>query len=347
MYISKTILILLFLLFLISCKKEEALLGVDNPSKYFYLVTSNQPNSLKLLEIPSLKIIEEDLFFNVNKSKLSDISQIAEFRGYLYFFQRDHYKITVTTSDSLKFVQELDWQNSKLKPASIAFVNATTAFISFYDTALVAVLDLTNFNVSKEIYTSVSISYLDNVGNLVVGLSSKTGKLVVIDSRTYSEVKTIFVGDNPISFAANPEKNLLYVLCQGKGKTDTLITKTNAKLVTVSLPEFNIVLQTDITIGAVSSQNLVPTGISISNRYFGYISSLSGFLRFNLSNPTQVQRYIAGEFYNLLYNYKRDEVVALSKSGSSSVIYIINPNNSAVLGKYTFNNEILLIFPKE
>lgn len=341
--------LLLFIIFFsifFSCKKEESILEGETPPRYFYIVTSDQPNSVKLFEFPSKNIIDEDVYFSRNGSKLDDISQIIEYRGYVYLLQKKSFKISIVTADSFKLVAELDWKTHQLEPSSISFVNATTAFISFQDTALVSVLDLTNFKLAKNINVASPIYYLDNASFYVLGLSLQSGDLIVIDSRTYTISNTINAGDRPLALAFNQERSEIFVLCVGKGKIDTSNYKTNAKLIAYKFPDFSKFLETDIIVGSINAQTIIPTGIVVPGRYYGIITTLSGFLRFSLTNPKLIQRYIVGEFFNLLYDYKRDQIIAISKSGNISTIYLINPTNTYVISKIIFNKDISLIFPK-
>ncbi|MCX7908505.1 MAG: hypothetical protein N2560_03195 [Ignavibacteria bacterium] len=337
---------LVFFVLLFSCSKDETLLEGETPPKFAYIVTKDKPNSLQLVEFPLLKVIDEDIFFSVNKKRLDEISQIVEYRGFIYIFQKNSCKITIATSDSLKFVAELEWKAENYKPSSIAFVNATTGFISFQDSSLIYVLDLTNFKVARKINTNFPISFLDNVNFYVLGLSFYSGNLTILDSRTYSVLNEVFIGDNPLAYGFSAEKNSIFILCVGKGKLDTNQTKTNAKLIVLNYPNFSKISEADLNIGSISAQTIVPTGIVVHGKYYGLISTLSGLLRFSVSNPKQVQRYIVGEFHNIFYDYKRDQIIALSKASTTTTIYYINPNNSAIVSKMTLNKDILLVFPK-
>lgn len=331
---------------ILSCKKEEPLLEGETPPKYFYLVTGDRPNSMKLYELQSQKVESEDIFYSINKFQLEPISQIVEFRGFIYIFQKDSYKITIASADSLKFIKNLDWEATKHKPSSISFANATTGFISFEDTAIISVLDLTNFKIARDIPVKSPITFLDNVEQYILGLSSSNGEAIIIDSRTYSVVKTFWIGDHPLSSSFSTYIKTEYILCAGKGKFDSASTRSSAKLLSFGFPDFNKLAEIDINIGSITASTVVPTAIVAYGKYFGYISTLSGLLRFSLSNPSQIQRFIAGEFYNLLLDYKRELLMALSKSGNQTNLYILNPLNSAVISKHLINQEVLLAFPK-
>jgi hypothetical protein len=335
-----------FIIFLVfGCKKEESLIEGESPPQYFYIVTGDQPNTIKLFELNSKKVEVEDVFYLKNKIKLDQISQIVEYRGILYIFQKETYRITIAYADSLIFIKNLDWSNEKRKPSSIAFANATTGFISFENDSIVSVLDLTNFQVAREVTTKSPISYLENVEQYIIGLSISTGLATIIDSRTFSVERAFWVGDSPLSCAYSSNRNTVFILCAGKGKYDSSQVKTKAKIITLSFPDFNKALEVDLNIGSTSANDLVPTGLTVYGKYFGFISTFSGLLRFSLSNPSQIQRYVAGEFYNLVLDSKKETLIALARSDGQTNFFLINPVNSAIISKHLINSNILLVFP--
>ncbi|MGB9770784.1 MAG: YncE family protein [Candidatus Kapaibacteriota bacterium] len=338
--------ILLPIILLLGCKKEEAILESETPPKYFYLVTIDQPNALKLFNLLNLKIENEDVFYSVNKAKLGEISQITEYRGFIYIFQKNAHRLTIVSADDLLLLKNLEWNEDSRQPSSITFANATTGFISFSDTSLVEVLDLTNFQIAQKIPTPSPISFLESVEQYVVGLSPLANEITIIDSRTYSVVKTIKTSDYPFSANYNPDKKTLFVLCAGEGKFDSTKPKTPSKIGLYEPPNFTNIIETIINIGSISSTEIVPTGIVSYGKYFGYIPTLSGLLRFSLSNPNQIQRYIAGEFYFSMLDFKREWLIALSKSNDQTYLYLINPLNAAVISRHLINQAVLLAFPK-
>jgi hypothetical protein len=335
-----------FILLAFSCSKEEKILEGETPPRYFFVVFANEPAALQLVEAQSSKIIDPDAFYSANAKRLDKITQIVEFRDLLYIFQSKSHKITIATRDSLKVIKELTWSDSEIMPSSIAFPNATTGFVSFADTSIIAVLDLTNFVVARYIKVEAPVTFLENADYYILGVSPANGTLIIIDSRTYSVITSKPIGDYPFSLGYNSFRNTVYTICMGNGKIDTSVEKSPAKLVAITYPDFNISSQTELNIGSISSKTLIPSGLSVPGKYFGFISTLSGLLRFSLTNPSQIQRYIAGEFTNIMYDYRKDQVLALSRSGDQTLLYVINPNDASIISKYTFNRRISLVFPR-
>jgi len=163
------------IMLLLSCGKENILEGDSSP-RYFLITTDDQPSKLQLFELPTNKILDEDAFFTRNQQNLGNISAVAEFRETLFILQHDDYKITVTDKE-LQVISQLDFTPQQLKPSSICFPNATTAFISFDNDSLLEVLDLTNFVLAREVKVPYRTTKLIASGYYVFALHFYDSKL--------------------------------------------------------------------------------------------------------------------------------------------------------------------------
>ncbi|MCX7880757.1 MAG: hypothetical protein N2517_08860 [Ignavibacteria bacterium] len=335
-----------FCILITNCTRTEDILGEEEIARVFLIVKQNEPDKIKLLEFPSLKIIDDDYFYSVNNYRISESTQIAEFREFIFLFQSGSHKIIIVESKSFRAIKEIDWSSQKRYPSSIAFPNATSAFISFSNDTNIAVLDLTNLGIAREISLNYQTEKLNSALNYVVALHFKENKMSIIDTRTYSVVKVLDVSDRPFDVEIHPENNSIYVLSLGKGKIDTLEPKTEAKISIFRFPNFDLETIFPINLGNISAINIVPTGLVVSNKFFGFISTNLGLLRFSLNSPYNLQRFIAGSFTNLSYNYKGDEIISVENKGASTVIFLIDGQRATVKGKYTLNFILKLIFPK-
>ncbi len=338
-YLLFTIIILL-----LSCGKENILEGDSSP-RYFLITTDDQPNKLQLFESPTNKILDEDVFFTRNQQSLGNISAVAEFRETLFILQHDDYKITITDKE-LRVVSQLDFASQQLKPSSICFPNATTSFISFDNDSLLEVLDLTNFVLAREVKVPYRTTKLIASGYYVFALHFYDSKLSIVDTRNYSLVATINLPDYPQDFDLNPDGSLLYVLCLGKGKIDTKETPSPAKLITLTTTDFAFTKEVMLNLSGVPATNLLTTGLAIANKYFGYISSKTALIRFSVTNPTQFQKFIFGNFTSVIYNYKKDEIITIENKNNLSILYIINPTNASVVSRVVFEKTLKILVPR-
>lgn len=331
-------------LILSSCGKENILEGDSSP-RYFLITTEDQPNKLQLFELPSNKILDEDVFFTRNQQTLGNISTVAEFRATLFILQHDENKITITDKE-LRAISQLDFTSQQLKPSSICFPNATTSFISFDNDSLLVVLDLTNFVLAREVKVPYRTTKLIASGYYVFALHFYDSKLSIIDTRNYSLVTTINLPDYPQGFDLNPDGSLLYVLCLGKGKIDIKETPSPAKLITLTTTDFTFTKEVMLNLGSVPATSLLTTGLAIANKYFGYISSKTALIRFSVANPAQFQKLVSGDFANIIYNYKKDEIIAVETKNNRSIIYIINPTNASVISEVAFEKTLKILVPR-
>lgn len=334
----------IFLFFLAGCGKENVLEG-DYPPRQFLIVTDDQPDKLQLFEFPSNTIIDNDIIFTKNQQNVGNVSAIAEFRENLFILQQENYKVTITDK-SLKILSQLDFSSQQLKPSSICFPNATTSFVSFGNDPLLMVLDLTNFTIAREIKIQYKTTKLIASGYYIFALHFYDSKLSIIDTRDYSLVKTINLSDYPQDFDLNPDGSLLYVLCLGQGKIDTKETPSPAKLFTINTTDFSITKEVILNLGSLQATSLFTTGIVIASKYFGYISSKTALLRFSAINPAQFQKSISGNFTSVIYNYKKDELLAIETKNNQSILYIINSTNASIISRITFEKTLKILMPR-
>lgn len=332
------------ILLLLSCGKENILEGDSSP-RYFLITTNDQPNKLQLFEFPTNRILDENVFFTRNQQSLGNISAVAEFRETLFIVQHDDYKITITDKN-LKLISQLDFTTQQLKPSSICFPNATTSFISFDNDSLLMVLDLTNFTLAREVKMPYRTTKLIASGYYVFALHFYESKLSIVDTRNFSLVTTINLPDYPQDCDLNLDGSLLYVLCLGKGKIDLKETPSPAKLITLTTNNFAFIKEVVLNLGSIPATTLLTTGIAITNKYFGYISSKTALLRFSVANPAQFQKFISGDFTSVIYNYKKDEIIAIETKNNQSIMYIINPTNASVTSKISFEKTLKILVPR-
>lgn len=334
----------LFCCFFLSCRKENTFYDIPPSNRYFYFVTNEEPNKIGLFEIPLNSVVDNDLYFKANGENLDTILQILEFRGAFFLLQSYSNKITICNTSTLSKIAEISFANKT--PIGVAFPNATTAFVSFNNSSTIDVIDLTNLQIARSINVPFNSGKVIAVLFYVFVLHPSSNAVSVIDSRTFSVVRTFSMPDVPIDIETNPSYDHVYILCVGKGKIDTSTSKTSAQLVTVSLNNFENQKYYEISVGGITSTEVVPFGLSIPNKYFGFIATEKGLLRFSLTNPNQFQKVLSGIFYSVNYNNKADELIAFETKSNQTDVYFINPLAFSIKNKFLFAKNILFFLPR-
>lgn len=326
------------------CGGEESFYDVPASSRYFYFVGTKEPTKIKLIEIPSNNIVEVDAYFKANGESLDTIANIIEYGESLFILQMNLGKVTIVNSRSLSKIDEIKFFNRN--PIGIAFPNATTAFVSFSNHPGTDVIDLTNNKIARSIQLPFNSGKTISVGFYVFILHPYNNAMTIIDSRTFSIVQTISLPDLPIDIEASSTLDYLYVLCVGNGKIDTTQTKTPAKVVVIPISDFSQRNDFEITVGTFKSIDIIPYGLSISNKYFGYVATKQGLLRFYLNNPSKFQKLLLGDFIYVNYNYKSNEILVLESKNEQTIVYLANPINFSITTKFILNQNILIFLPK-
>lgn len=326
------------------CGRGESFFDVPAFPRYFYFVATQNPNKIKLIESPSNKIVEDDAFFKANGESLDTIANIVEFGESLFIMQMNSGKITIVNSLSLSKIAEITLFNKN--PIGIAFPNATTAFVSFSNQPSVDVIDLTNYKIARSIQLPFNSGKAIAVGYYIFILHPYNNAMTIVDSRTFSIVQTISLPDLPIDIETNPSLDFVYVLCVGNGKVDTAQTKTSAIISVLQISDFTQRNDYEINIGAIKSIDIFPYGLSIPSKYYGYVATKQGLLRFFLTNPSQFQKLLSGDFVSINYNFKSNELIGLESKNKQTIVYFANPTSFSIITKFIVNQNILILLPK-
>lgn len=335
---------ILFFAFGLGCSREEILYDVPPSPRYFYFVTGDNPNKIGILEVPTHSITEQNAYFKVNGINLDTITQISEFRGSLFILQSNSNIISVANASNLSKLVEIGFGNKT--PSGIAFPNATAAFVSFSNSSTVDLIDLTNFQLARTIQVPYNSGKAIAVQHFIFILHPENNLVSIIDSRTFSVFETITLPEVPIDIETNVSFDAVYILCIGKGKIDSVGAKTSSKIVLINLNDFSKQQVFEINVSSLVSADIFPLGLTIPNKYFGYIATKQGLLRFSLSNPRQFQKILSGTFYNVNYNYKADELIILESKNNQTVVYFANPTSFEIKSRFTIDKNIQLILPK-
>lgn len=326
------------------CGREESFYDVPSSPRYFYFVARQEPNKIKLIEITSHDIVEEDVYFKANGESLNTVANIIEFGESLFILQKNSGKITIVNSRSLSKIDEINLSNKN--PRGIAFPNATTAFVSFSNQSSVDVIDLTSYRIARSIQLLYNSGKAISVGFYIFILHPYNNAMTIVDSRTFSIVQTISLPDLPIDIETNPSFDYVYVLCVGNGKIDTTQTKTSAIIAVIPINNFSQQNFYEISIGGIKSIDIFPYSLSIPSKYYGFVATKQGLLRFYLANPTRFQKLLSGDFISVNYNYKSNEIIGLESKNDQTIVYLANPISFSITTKLIVNQSMLFFLPK-
>lgn len=206
-------LFLLFILFAIACSPKEKVINPVKENRTFMISTDLGGYSLKGIDIPSAKLNEEDFFRKIFQIEAkSSITTIADNGIDIFFFMPDEMKVFVADKKDMSQKAIIDFSVQNLKPVSVTFPNATDAYIIHREGNDVSIVDLTVYEIARNIKCGVRPVAIASNGNQVYVADSRGNAVHVIDTRTRAVEATIPVQQaHPSSdFLTTENLRLLY-----------------------------------------------------------------------------------------------------------------------------------------
>lgn len=218
----------LFLLFIVSCKKETTKPTVTIPAtlKAGLLVLNEgmfQFNNAKLSWINNAdQSVNNDFFEQKNNRSLGDTgNDLKRYGGKIYVVVSTSSTIEVIDAATGKSIKQLSMMNGSTpkQPRSIAFYGSN-AYVTCYD-GFVDVFDTTNLTIAmripvgqnpEDLAVSNNKLYVSNSGGL--NFPNVDSTVSVINLNTLQEIKRITVGPNPGALLCDSEGDI-YVISRG------------------------------------------------------------------------------------------------------------------------------------
>lgn len=192
----------------------------------------------------------------------------------------------------------------------------------------VSVVDLTNFQIVKQIVVGNGPENILQVGEMVYVANSggwaSDSTVSVITTKVDMVIKTILVGDNPTDLALDANGDV-WVLCKGKVSYDqdwNVIGETASRLIQINAGDFSI--KKDIEIGTLGdSFNPIRLAISSDGNTLYYLEA-EGVYKHSIDdlNPSG-QVFIEGTYYGLDLDPKDNTIYALKENGFDADGYAI------------------------
>ena len=329
----KHLILFLLLLTAISCQNEEQLIDNSITKELLMISTDSETNALMLIEYPENKIISNDIYFENNSEYLpSPVERFAYYRGLIYLIMPQSRQIFVIDENTYKKVGIIDFQLfsiGPLNPKSICFANATDAYICHYNSNYISLIDLTNFQVAKNIDVKKEVYEIACAGNQVYLSNWKDDLVSVLDTRTDSISATIEVGDVPTFIDFTKDGTKAYVVCTGEGKIDSLPNKTKATGYLIDVAKRSIIKISEIGSGNILAIEQIPTGVAITNQNWAFVPTQSCLLRLDTRGTDNRLIVERKEYVSTLFNYRKDKLFVIRKNGAK----IEFSNSDPVTGK--------------
>ena len=279
---------LVVLSFFLSCRKDPA--GSDfmrHPQTVlngiFVLNEGNfgQENGSLSFYDPEENEIYNNVFQDVNKRNLGSIAQSIAFLDSIAI-------IVVNGSDRLEVIHTRTFKSIRTvnlpvgsSPKYITCYNKEKAYITNLYTNTCSVLDLKNWEITKEIPVGANPEGIAIAGNKVFVANSGFGygnTVSVINTALDEVIATIRVSDNPVS--AETMNDRIYILCSGSYGQDLYNPEDDSPGAIFCIdPETNIKLDSILIEGH-------PSKLATDGDRMGIFLTQGGLMRFNAEKMT-------------------------------------------------------------
>ncbi len=315
--------ILLFaasLLLAVGCKPEE--LTVNQPYEdWTLLALSGNGTELSVIDQPENSLVQQDAYKATNGTSLpTGITSVVEFRDTLYFISPSEMKIEVATKFwGYKHVATLDFSSMGLKPADIAFPNATSGYIVFSNRSEVGVVDITQLftdDMDKIFIKTIPVGNnpvsIAALGNKLLTANLGDNSVTVIDSRTLSAVKTIPVHTAPLFIRTDSDGKEAVLVSAGAGKISTGEAQTASRVQFISEETLEVTRSLTLYDKPTDSLSSMPLGLVVSNDEFAFVPLSTSLILVNTRQKQPSIRNIERKVYQHIFlNATRNEVVTL------------------------------------
>jgi YVTN family beta-propeller protein len=318
------ILILLAVVILFSaCSSEEKL--IDNTDSEWEILAATDDAKVMHIEMPSQDILSQDVMTVVlSEPAGGNIEKITEFRNNVYFFIPDVYKIIVADKFDFTKVAEIDFSTTQLVPTDICFPNATAAYVTHSNAASVSLVDITTFQVVRQIAVGDSPREIAAAGNQVYVCNQAGHSCSVIDTRTNEVAATIGVSPNPTYVGVNSAKTEMVVVSLGFGKTDSA-SKSPAMVTFIDIESRTKVAETPLGFGAVDPNEQHPMGLAVSPKDWAFIPTKDYLLRVDARFHDRVMLASRKLFPEIYYDHKVEKMFMMGSAEGGRQLALGDP----------------------
>jgi YVTN family beta-propeller protein len=289
-----------------ACTPEEPF--IDSFSDAWRVIVADDAPGLRLASMPVGTVTNDQLYNSATGSPLTDtITSVLAYRDQLFFVHSSAPTIDVVHRDSLKRVATIN-----VAPLSaahdVAFANATTAYSTHPLDSVVAIIDLTTYQVVRTIPCGVRPLGIAVTGNQVYVADQATNTVHVIDTRTNLVTASLPSVIAPTFVEHDPANDQVMVVGLGAGKIDDA-AKTTPQAVFIQGATKTVSPAIDLTARAADGPGQIPNGLAITLTENAFIPVNNALLR--ISTRTK-NRAVAAQFTSfsaVSYNPLRAEVL--------------------------------------
>lgn len=318
----KYLLSLIILISLSSCGQHNPLIDSSDKSFEAIAVTGENENELTLIKEPSGEVINQNLLASITDETInSPIASIAMWGGSIYVLVPEEQKIVILNRWSYAYEATISYETMGLKPVSIAFANATDAYVAFEDHNAISLLDIKFRKHAHFIECAEGASFITiNEGKLYV-VNTKANSVSVINAVNYTKEKDIPVGESPIMISVATGHPSAAVICGKPFSMDTTASNLPAACVTYIDINTETTKNTfELRAPKTDPKNIYPSSIALGEGNTLFICTQVGVYRANIRMQSSVLYTIKKPTTSIVINRLRDIFALIYPDGTAEIL---------------------------
>lgn len=318
----KYLFILAFAITISSCGKHNPLIDSSDQSFNVIAITGENENELSLIKQPSGEITNPNLFSAITEETISTpIAGIAAWGESIYVIVPEEYKIVILNRWSYAYEATISYEETQLKPVSIAFSNATDAFVAFKDYNAISLLDIKFRKHARFIECGEGASAITYFNSKLYVANTKANSVSIINAITYKKESDIEVSKSPVMIAVATGYPVAAVVCGKPFDLDTNASKIPAACVSyIDLKAEKMTNSFELRAPKVEANKIYPTSIAVGETNVLFVCTQIGVFRANLRLQSSVLYTIKKPTSSIVTNRIKDIFAIIYPDGTSEIL---------------------------
>lgn len=316
---KKLIFIIFFIALFYSCNDEERI--VDNTSSDIQVLIADEDEAiLRLVDLNSNTVINENILSQIENHQFSSpVSQIKRYLGKLFIVIPEDMKIVIIEEVGLKLISVIDYSDIALKPFSIEFANATTAYVIHSESNKISILDITDsdsfvgYKIARQIEVGQLPTDIAIRGNQIMVTNSGDNTVSILDTRTNAVEKTLTTFPVPYLVDYIPGQDEAIIVCKGEGKNNS--NPTSAAYVQYIDLNANEITQSQLlnVDDGANADEINPEYLITTEEEWGFVLANDQLIRIDLRTKENIKLIIFQPFFFLEANLNSQQLLMVGE----------------------------------
>lgn len=331
----------IILLLLSSCAPEENVVTPNQDVWTLFTVPINE-NAIYSEKVSGSTLSDRKKIFE----STSKMRKVYVYRDQIYVLNPELYSITILNRSNYAVVNAIDFSQQQKKPISMAFGNATTAYVIFEKDSIVMLYDILNKK------TASTIKVGKNTVDIMTGNGDRQNQLFVanmesntishIDTRTNRVEKEYAVLTAPKFLSNDPTGAKLVYVTEGAGKSSGGGNRGTSGIGFIDIDKKIMLAQMTISTRDADSADAIPAGLVVSANEWAFIPFSNGLVRVDTREYKTYTTISRNIYSGIVYNDRRREILALK----GNEVHVLNDNSGLVQRVLQYNQPLQFIFPQ-